>query len=559
MSTVEVVKRLIHQYNEDALLRQAQEWTATPASTCKVVLKRLKKTIKGKKELPATRLMALKVVCKQLLHQCILTGNPHFLQCAGKKVLSRLTILACHRKESSDISRGEDLFGAVSLASAHSRNASIDFLACLLQYLKLWAQKYGEAPDGSPTVYHLSYLKLLNFGVAFPSAEDLAADKQPSSLSAEDLDNAKRSAQLLEGLLQQTGADMKAAKQLRVRLQGVLKRVEKEIGVKTEQEGNEDYVVQLCEVNDYVRGVLDVCESRLALVASESGLEREGKRGFAASLVPSSSSELALLSSSPFSATVPVYSAPTEADVAFKQHLLSRLHDELASARQEEVSLVQSLSLRSPEHRPDSDEEDLGATVDSGLKLKLASLHRKAKELQSLLQVRDKEHTGLLKALVLARAENHRLKTELAEPSDSPLVYASQDFDTIRSSVSYSIPALVLKPEISVYAQRPPHNSALFRSAIRNSKGMLYSSVDIEVGYLFKEAALLLYIGNKGPVEVCQLHTFVCNCQSGGLRVDIDKEMDEQPITHRNKVNRVLTIQRFGVFCELPRLVITYE
>lgn len=569
MSGAEVVKRLVRQYNEASLLKQAQEWTTLSISACKVVLKRIKKTIKNKKELPATRLMALKVVCKQLLNQCILTGNPNFLQYAGKKLLSRLTILACHRKESRDISRGEDLFGAVSLASVHSRNASIEFLSCLLLYLKQWAQRYRQAPDGSHTVYYLSYLKVVNFGVVFPSEEDLAAGKQVSSLSAEDLSNAKRSAQLLEGLLQQSEADMKAAKQLGVRLQEVLKRVEREIGVKTEQEGNEDYVVQLCEMNDYVRGVLDVYEAKLAVWGSE---EKQVQRGLAASLVPNSpSSELASLSRSPFSASMPVYSAPTEADVTSKQRLLSRLHDELVSARKEEVSLTRSFSFGNPLQSQPPAQEDLAATVESGLKLKLASLHRKAQELQSLLEVRSKEHTGLLKALDRAQDENHRLRAELADkhiPTETLVkgkydssqdVYASQDFNTVRSSVSSSIPALVLKPEINVYAQRPPHNLDLFRSALSNSKGKLYSSADLEVGYLFKEAALLLYIGNKGPMDVCQLHTFLCNSQSEGLRVEINKEMDEQPITQRNKVNRVLTIQRFGVFHELPRLIITFE
>lgn len=566
MSIAEAVKRLIHQFNEDTLILQAQEWSQTPISACKVIIKTLKKTIKSKKELPATRVMALKVPSKQLLNQCILTGNPHFLQYAGKKVLSRLTILASHRKESKEITRGEDIFGPISLASAHSRAASIEFLTCLLLYMKLWAKLYGQ--EESYPVYYLSYLKLVNFGVTFPSEEDLAAaGNQQISLKMEDLGNVKRSAQLLESLLNQSSADMQAAKQMAVRLQEELRRVEREIGVKTEQGGNEEYVVQLCEMNDYVRGVLEVYEERKSLQTSLISREDDDtqlKKALAASMVPSSHSRDSVsLRKSAFSASMPAFSLPTEADIASKQLILASLHEELASARQEESSLTQSFSLRQTLQRTEYSEDmqgNLSATVDSGLKLKLAGLQRKARDLQVQLQKREKEHRGIAKALGVAWEENQRLKAALAGPSDSSqAVYASQDFETIRLSFNSSIPALVLKPEISVYAQRPVHNPLHFRSSLLSPKGILHSNTDIEVGYLFKDSSLLLYLGNKSPIDICQLHTFICNCQTEGLRVEINKELDEQAITYKNKVNRVLRIERVGVFCEVPRLIVTYE
>jgi hypothetical protein len=316
-------------------------------------------------------------------------------------------------------------------------------------------------------------------------------------------------------------------------------------------------------VNDYVRGVLEVYEERKGLQTSLISREDDDtqlKKALAASMVPSSHSRDSVsIRKSAFSASMPAFSLPTEADIASKQLILASLHEELASARQEESSLTLRQTLQRTEYSEDM-QGNLSATVDSGLKLKLAGLQRKARDLQVQLQKREKEHRGIAKALGVAWEENQRLKAALAGPSDSSqAVYASQDFETIRLSFNSSIPALVLKPEISVYAQRPAHNSLHFRLSLLSPKGILHSNTDIEVGYLFKDSSLLLYLGNKSPIDIRQLHTFICNCQTEGLRVEINKEMDEQAITYRNKVNRVLRIERVGVFSEVPRLIVTYE
>lgn len=61
MSTSDLVKRLCHQFSDDALSKQAAAWATAPLSTCKDIISTVKKIIKDRREIPAHRLMALKV------------------------------------------------------------------------------------------------------------------------------------------------------------------------------------------------------------------------------------------------------------------------------------------------------------------------------------------------------------------------------------------------------------------------------------------------------------------------------------------------------------------
>ena len=132
--------------------------------TCKDIISLIKKIIKSKSYAPPQKLRALK-----LLNSCMLVANVHFLQFAQKKVMSRFVILASYKKEISLDQRGEGIFGKESANSMENKAASIEFLQCLLEYIKLWAGEFGRAPDKTDSMFYTSYMKLKDSGVRFPT------------------------------------------------------------------------------------------------------------------------------------------------------------------------------------------------------------------------------------------------------------------------------------------------------------------------------------------------------------------------------------------------------
>ena len=100
-------------------------------SMCKEIISLIKKIIKSKSYPPLEKLRALK-----LLNACMLVGNSHFLLFAQKKVMSRFSILASHKKELTAEQRGETIFGKESSTSLENRNASTEFVLCLLECIR---------------------------------------------------------------------------------------------------------------------------------------------------------------------------------------------------------------------------------------------------------------------------------------------------------------------------------------------------------------------------------------------------------------------------------------
>ena len=164
MGLVEEVQNLCQSADDSTLRSKAYEWAGNSEPACKEVISTIKKIIKTRKALPIVRLRALK-----LHHQCMLTNNVNYLNFAVKKILSRLTILAQHRRSLGTMGRGEDIFGAISLKSEENKQASADFLVCLLGYIQAWAARFGRYGDGRNTPYLEAYMKLTSMGVTFPS------------------------------------------------------------------------------------------------------------------------------------------------------------------------------------------------------------------------------------------------------------------------------------------------------------------------------------------------------------------------------------------------------
>ena len=72
---------------------------------CKEVVSQIKKIIKSKSNPPPQKLRALKA-----LNTLMLVGNVNLLIFTGKKIMSRLSILASHKKELSIELRAETIY-----------------------------------------------------------------------------------------------------------------------------------------------------------------------------------------------------------------------------------------------------------------------------------------------------------------------------------------------------------------------------------------------------------------------------------------------------------------
>jgi hypothetical protein len=97
------------------------------------------------------------------------TQNTQYLLYAQKKILRRLGVLAGHRKDSSDIERGRDLFGTD--VTSDSERYAVLFLQYVLMYIKEWGTEYGTDPRGKPSGYCKLYAKLQDDKVEFPNLD----------------------------------------------------------------------------------------------------------------------------------------------------------------------------------------------------------------------------------------------------------------------------------------------------------------------------------------------------------------------------------------------------
>lgn len=152
---------------------------------CKDVVSQIKKIIKSKSNPPPQKLRALKA-----LNTLMLVGNVNLLIFTGKKIMSRLSILASHKKEYPIEVRAESIFGKDSFSNQENRNSSIEFINHLLDFIRNWASEFGKAPDKSESIFFLTYNKLKESGVKFPikqptrSKEERKASipKRPSTI-----------------------------------------------------------------------------------------------------------------------------------------------------------------------------------------------------------------------------------------------------------------------------------------------------------------------------------------------------------------------------------------
>ncbi|CAG9318959.1 unnamed protein product [Blepharisma stoltei] len=245
-------------------------------NVCKDVVSFIKKIIKDKHSPPKSKLLAIK-----LFHTCMMAGNVHFLQYSQKKIMSRLTILAAHKKNNPDESRGDDLWGRDSLSSEENRRASREFLMNLLVFIQTWASQYGKTPDGKMSAYYKAYQSLRQDGVSFPQ-RNLAASPMPRQaennaprqsmqnypsqarqpqrsnrrLSTQKKTEIQSTLEILSEMLKTDGCDQDFLNEITGSLKVQKGEIEREIAIASNSNDSE-YLQELIIINDRIQAALE--------------------------------------------------------------------------------------------------------------------------------------------------------------------------------------------------------------------------------------------------------------------------------------------------------------
>ena len=156
-------------------------------SECGVVADTMKEVLEDRNVSPVVKLRTLEVRTNQLLKSCLTPDNTNFVLTVQSRLLSRLTVLARHRRDSRNPSRGEDLFGYVSSSSPENTQASVNFLKLLLLCLRYWAEIFHLGPDGQPSAYTIQYDILVREGVWFEDLDDSRQSLTPSNRFLSDI------------------------------------------------------------------------------------------------------------------------------------------------------------------------------------------------------------------------------------------------------------------------------------------------------------------------------------------------------------------------------------
>lgn len=482
------------QSTEDLLLK-AREWSSLSAAGCKEVVSTIKRIIKTRKAAPLCRLRAL-----TLHHHCMLTSNVSYLNFAGKKIMSRLTILAQHRRGLTAMDRGEDIFGTISLRSEENKQASVQFLVSLLGYIRIWAGKFGRHGDGRNTIYLEAYMKLLSLGVTFPPEE------APDGLT----ETCRTSAELLTEVLRSPKQDTDLLLQLSSTLRSFLPRL-----------------------HPTQSALIAVVNTALQQYDAWKDGQVTPRAAVPASPRLSRSSTEAVLSS---------------------QSKLNRLHSletELADLQRQTQDFLSLFSLK----KKQAEDMNLQAQAEIAaliqmqnqeLETKKAKLkvtneigeaEKKQKDLIAELQtlelcIRDKDKALLITAKEIAAAEeeNQRLRKLLAENAGNAF-----------------FPGSVVGAKYETLVE-----------ILKSDRGVLYSDLDIEVRYEVQaDLSLTLYLRNNMLRPMLGLKTQVKD--SDGLIVAISREEEQTPVKPGDIVRRHLSSSLRDCYDWLPHLLVTYQ
>ena len=519
MGLADEVKALCQSAEEAGLTPKAREWATSPESSCKVVISTIKQIIKTRKELPQVRLRALK-----LHHFCMMTSNVHYLNFSVKKILSRLEILAQHRRSLLSMGRGEDIFGAISLKSEENKQASAEFLVCLLSYIRIWAAQFGRYGDNRNTPYLEVYLKLTAMGVTFPAQE--VQPKVPD-LSSSDQESCRDSAEVLTQLTANPEADPELLSQLVTTLKGFVPRIQ--------QGGLKDVVT-------------------LAISRYETWKNSRVRDSFPA---PAQPSPRARLVRSNTEAVLPSKAKleqvqSLEKELASWQRQTDDFHSRLTLGKREaqlaqedmESEIAALIKLQNEEL------EDRKAKTHSRSELEKAESKAKSlgKELDTwelCIRESDKSLNNVLKEIEKAEEENRRLK----------LLLQGKEVGRSENILQEELSSPIL-PVQSTSANNIP----LWPLLLQVDAGLLYSDLEVEVRYEFHPGnSLCVQISNKQASQLQGLNTQVQDCAEEGLTLAVNREMEGAPIASGGCVTRYFSPRIRDCYVSLPRLVISYQ
>lgn len=502
----EEVQSLCRSAEDSELGSKAREWAANPEPACKEVISTIKKIIKSRKELPLVRLRALK-----LHHQCMLTNNVHYLNFAVKKILPRLTILALHRRSLGVMGRGEDIFGAISLRSEENKQASAEFLVCLLACIRIWAARFGKYGDGRNTPYLEAYMKLTSSGVTFPIQE---GDPGPQALSSSDEESCRTSAELLSELLNSPEADPDLLAQLSTTLKGFLPRIQ----------------------HTGLRDVVNTTLSRFAALKTRASLPAPLPSPRARLVRSNTESVLPSQAKLEKLRELEKELASLQRQTNDLQSRSSQQRQEAQQAQEEGKLAISALIALQNEELEDRKAKSAGKSDLSKAESRLQSLVTELETWEQCIREKDRVLTGLRKEIEREEEENHRLKSLLkGQESDLP--------DII----------LPKKPEIA-------NNAALWPLILNAEAGLLYTDLEVEIRYEFQPGnSLFVQILNKLPTPLQDLSTKVQDCASEGLILAVNRENEGLAVPSGGQISRFLSPSLRDCYMTLPRLVVTYS
>jgi len=508
MGLVEEVQNLCQSADDSTLRSKAHEWTGNTEPACKEVISTIKKIIKTRKALPIVRLRALK-----LHHHCMFTNNVNYLNFAVKKILSRLTILAQHRRSLGTMGRGEDIFGAISLKSEENKQASADFLVCLLRYIQAWAARFGRYGDGRNTPYLEAYIKLTSMGVTFPSPEQ---QPRPSlqDLSSSDQESCRTSSELLSELLASPEVDPDLLTQLSATLTAFLPRIQ--------QAGLRDVVTTT--LSRY-----EAWKARASLPAPVPSSPR-GRlvRSSTESVLPSKAKleriwelekELASL----------------QRQANDLQSRTTQQRKDAQQAQEEGKSEISAQIALQNEEIEDRKAKSAGRSELSRAELRLQSLVTELQTWEQCIKEKDRVLPGLRMEVEREEEENGRLKSILQGEKG------------------------VFSTQIGMIRSESENNTNLWPLILNSDAGLLYSDLEVEIRYDIQSGnSFSIQILNKMPTQLQGLSTKVIDCASEGLILAVNRENEGIPVAIGGQTTRFLSPSLRNCYTTLPRLVVTY-
>ena len=515
---------------------------------CKEVIKTIKKIIKDKTSPPSNKLRALK-----LFHACMMVANTEFLVFAQKKVMSRLTILAQHKKQVSDENRGEDIFGNLSLSSQENKKASEEFLICLLRYIKIWASQFGRGPDGKSSIFYRSYNTLVQNSVAFPkrnpdnqSPQKKESPKKPSSANsiAQLKDTVDNTCSIVENLLDSESIPVDTLSELISSLKSYKTSVNHRVN-ETMSSGDSESTETLLALNECIEATLSKYENRKSSLRDSEGrsaskAEEERKHLGYDDMAPSSEfSQLQFATHMPNRSSLFGTRGPQHSEY------VTQLNPKTAEPK--EIQLLQnenSKLKRTIENRNSSQQKIQNLTVEnSELKQQIQQVNKMIAETDEYINKLSTENTQL-------QNQNSELQSQLN--------YLQNTLDSNKGSFQEHQEAFSSSSDEYYSPQLVNSNTLFYRMCNCNLMGVIFDNELFQVGFqiytLEPELVAMVYVGNKSESPIYEVTTHIPDVSQQGLQVSIEPQTTTEEVQQQAQAMRNLKASLIKFTSVIPKL-----